>query len=120
MMMQLQNLFLLCVFAVCGCGGVSVSPNPEPVDVTFNVTAGGKPVSDVKFNFQPTGDGLPAVVDVKDGSFQWKVTPGKYTWFISPGSKEAAFAAVPAQYHEGALDRQFEISGGESMEFKLD
>lgn len=110
---------VFCGMLAVGCG-VSVQQNPEPVDVTFKVTAGGKPVSDVKFNFQPTGDGLPAVVEVTNGGFTSKVTPGKYTWFISAGASEAAFAGIPAKYQEGSLDRQFEIAGGESMEIALD
>ena len=108
----------LCVLA--GCGGVSVTPNGDPVDVSVTVTVGGKAVNDIRFNFQPTGDGLPAVVDVTGGKFQGKVTPGNYTWFISPGKSESSFAAIPVLYHEGALERQFEITGGDSIEINLD
>ena len=111
---------LICgLLLLSGCG-VSVTPNPEPVDVSVTVTAGGKPVTDVKFNFQPIGDGLPAVVDLTDGKLQAKVTPGEYTWFVSPGKKENSFAAIPAVYHEGSLDRQLKVNGGDVIELKLD
>ena len=111
---------LLCAILMVGCGSESVTPNPDPVAVSATVTASGKPVTDVKFNFQPTGAGLPAVVEVAEGKFEAQITPGKYTWFISPGKAEASFASVPPQFHEGALERQFEVKGAESIEFKLD
>jgi hypothetical protein len=111
---------ILGILLLAGCGGASVTPNPDPVDVTVTLTAGGKPVNDVKFNFQPTDAGLPAVVDVKDGKVQTNVTPGKYTWFVSAGKTETALNAIPAQYHAGALERQFEVSGGETLELALD
>jgi len=115
-----RRTLILGMLMLTGCGGASVTPNPDPVDVTVTLTAGGKPVNDVKFNFQPTDTGLPAVVDVKDGKVQTKVTPGKYTWFVSAGKTDAALKTIPAQYYEGALERQFEVNGGETIDLKLD
>jgi hypothetical protein len=116
----MRVLVPLFALVIAGCGGVSVTPTPEAVDVSVSVTSGGKPVDDVKFNFQPTDGGLPAVVEVTAGKFTSKVTPGKYTWFISSGKSENSLAAIPAQYFEGSLERQLEIPSGDSIEVKLD
>ena len=110
--MKRRNVFAVLVLFACGCGGASVQPNPEPVSVTVNLTQAGKPLTDVNFNFQPTGAGLPAVVPVVKGTFQAQVTPGTYTWYITPGKSPQAFAAIPAGFREGAMDRQLEIAAG--------
>ncbi len=115
----MRVLVLTWVLLLAGCG-VTVTPNPDPVDVTVSVTSGGKPVSGIKFNFQPIEGGLPAVVEITDGKSQSKVTPGKYTWFVSAGKDEALLAAIPEQYHEGAMERQIEVKGGETHEIELD
>ena len=101
------------LFALAGCGGAAVVPNPEPVEVTVHVTHAGDPVSDVNFNLQPTGAGLPAVVAVKDGELKAKVTPGNYTWYITQASADGSgqkFAAIPAAYLEGSMARQVEVA----------
>ena len=112
----------LCILVVlCGCGGVDPGKNPDPVDVTLNVTVAGEPANDVKFNFQPTGAGaLPAVVDVMNGTAQAKVTPGKYTYFITAGESPEGLEAVPIAFHEGSLARQIEVKAGDKIEVKLE
>lgn len=113
--MKFHILLLLSVVAGCG----SVAPTKEPVDVSVSLSTGGKPIDGVKFNFQPTGEGLPAVLDVKDGQIQAKVIPGKYTWFVSAGDAASSLKGIPTKYCEGSLERQFEIAGGESLKLDL-
>ncbi|MEI7698252.1 MAG: hypothetical protein WCK86_00535 [Planctomycetia bacterium] len=113
-------LSLLVLFAVVGCGGVDVSPNPEPVSVTVNVSMGGSPVDGLKFNFQPIEGGLPAVVEIKKGTFSSQVTPGTYTWFISGSESDLASKKIPASYLEGSMDRKVTVKGGDTIEAKLD
>jgi hypothetical protein len=111
-----------CVLLVIslGCGGVSVTPTAESVDVTGDVTNGAKPVSGVKLNLQVTDTGLPAVIDVVDGKFTAKVTPGKYTYYFTPGKSANAFKSIPEKYHAGSLDRQIEIGSGTKLTLSLD
>lgn len=120
---MLRSLLVLLVLAViAGCGGVSVTPNPDPVAVTGNVTLAGKPVTDIAVNFQPIAGGLPAVVTVKDGKFEAQITPGKYTYFISKASTptgERSLAKVPASFHQGAMDRVIEVNGPGPLEFSM-
>jgi len=112
-------LSLLVLFAA-GCGGVDVSPNPEPVSVTVNVSMGGSPVDGLKFNFQPIEGGLPAVVEIKKGTFSSQVTPGTYTWFISGSESDLASKKIPANYLEGSMERKVTVKGGDTIEAKLD
>ena len=114
-----MRALILMGILLAGCG-VSVTPNPDPVDVSISVTAGGKPVSGMKFNFQPTESGLPAVAEITDGKCQTKVTPGKYTWYVSAGKDEALLSTVPEEYLEGAMERQIEVKGGDAIEVSLD
>jgi hypothetical protein len=105
---------------IVGCGGVSVTPTAARVAVTGNVTLAGKPLTDVDLNLQPTGDGLPAVLKVKDGKFEAELVPGKYTFFLTQTSGPAgakSFAKVPANCQIGAADREVEFAGPGPVEF---
>ena len=116
--MRVWTLMLLAV--VLGCGSVDPGTNPDPIDVTLNVTIAGKPADDLKFNFQPTGLGaLPAVVDVVKGKVQAKVNPGMYTYFITAGKSPEKFNSVPKAFHQGSMDRQIEVKPGETIEIQL-
>lgn len=117
MLNRYSMLLLLCVL---GCGGVDVSPNPEPVSVTVNVSMGGSPVDGLKFNFQPIEGGLPAVVDIKKGTLTSQVTPGTYTWYVSGSEQDLTSKKIPANYLEGSMERKVTIAGGETVEAKLD
>lgn len=124
--MGIVMLRFFCGIVVCsliaGCGGVSVTPNPEPVAVNGNVTHAGKPVSDVVINFQPIEGGLPAVAPVKEGKFEAHITPGKYTYFVSKAatpSGDRSLAQIPVAYHQGAMDRQVEVTGPGPLEFAM-
>ena len=118
--MRIRNLFAITVLFFAGCGSTDPGTNPAPQLTLLEISMGGQPVNDVKFNFQPVGSGLPAVVEIKDGKGEFEVTPGEYTYFISAGKSDATLKKVPEKYHTGALDRKFEVKGGELLEFKLD
>ncbi|MFM7834824.1 MAG: hypothetical protein ACKPJD_23755 [Planctomycetaceae bacterium] len=117
----MKRLCTLLLLTLVGCSqNLPVGTNPDPVNVSVNVTLGGAPVDGLKFNFQPVGDGLPAALDIKNGSASAPVTPGSYTWFISGTEKDLADKKIPEQYLEGAMDRKVDIKGGETIEAKLD
>jgi hypothetical protein len=112
---------LMLVLLLGGCGYRDPGKNPDPVEVSGQVTKGGRPVSDVVLNFQPTGDGTQAAVPLKGGAFHGNITPGKYTYFISEvNGKSKAFASIPEKYRAGSLDRQIEIEKGQSLDLTLD
>lgn len=79
----------------------------------------GKPVSGVMLNFQPTGDGMPAVIAVDKGAFSGDVIPGKYTYFLSAGKDANAFKKVPEKYQAGATDRQIDITAGTPLNLEM-
>ena len=115
-------LSLMLIGAISGCGGVSVTPTAARVAVTGTVTLAGQPLTDVDLNLQPTGDGLPAVVKVKDGKFEAELVPGKYTYFLSQASGPAgakSIAKVPPNCLLGAADREVEFAGPGPVEFAL-
>lgn len=113
-------LALICVFvsAVAGCG-VTVTPNPDPVEVTFNVTSGGKAVDGVTLNLQTVGAGAAAFGEVKSGVAKITVFPGSYTYYFS-ASDDKKLDAIPGAYHAGAMDRLLEISSASPIELKVD
>lgn len=115
--MRLLSCVLLTL--VVGCGA-SVTPTSLPVDISGEIKASGKPVSGVKLNLQPTGDGLPAVIDVKDGKFTAQVIPGKYTYFISAGKDAAALKKIKEKYQSGSADRQYDVASGTQLTLSLD
>jgi hypothetical protein len=116
--MKTTALFVL-VFAI-GCGNKSVKKNAEPVEISGSVSMGGRPVNDVVFNLQPTGDGAQATLPVKDGAFQGTVTPGTYTYYISETRNARAFEAIPEKYRSGAMDRKVEVASGTRLTVQLD
>lgn len=118
--MRLFSCLPLFVLVLAGCGSTDPGTNPAPQLTLLEITMGGQPVNDVKFNFQPVGSGLPAVVEIKNGKGEFEVTPGEYTYFMSAGKSDATLKKIPEKYLTGALDRKFEVKGGEALEFKLD
>lgn len=101
----MRKLLPWLALAIIGCGGATIVPNPDPVDVSGSVTLSDKPVLDVVLNLQPTGAGLPAVIPVTDGKFTAKLIPGKYAYFITEGKSPASFKAIPKEFREASLDR---------------
>lgn len=114
----MRKLIPLVVLVMLGCG--KIEQNPDPVDVSGRVTLRGGPVGDVTLNLQPTGKGSQAALPVKGGAFQGKVTPGRYTYYISQGPNAASFQAIPEKYHTGSLDRQIDVSEGNTLTITLD
>jgi hypothetical protein len=115
----MRKLILLLALVLIGCGN-NVGQNPEAVEISGRVTLSGKPVSDVTLNLQPTGTGTQAALPVKAGEFRGKVTPGRYTYYISQGPKAASFQAIPAKYRSGSLDRQIDVGEGTTLTITLD
>lgn len=112
---------LVAVFLMVGCGKITPAKNPDMVDVSGTVMMGGKPLSGVILNLQPTGTGTQAAFAVSDGKFKGSATPGKYTYYISePGGKENILPSIPKKYHAGAMDRQVDVSSGSTLTITLD
>ena len=117
--MRIATLMLVLVLG--GCGYRDPGKTSDPVEITGRVSKGGRPVSDVVLNLQPTGEGTQATLPVKGGDFRGSITPGKYTYFISEANgRPSAFASIPEKYREGSLDRQVEIEKGKSLDLTLD
>ncbi len=104
---------------ICGCG-VSVTPNPDPVDFKGSLSLNGEPAKDLKLNFQPVETGLPAVVPVKDGVFEAKLTPGKYTWYVTQGASEKTLEGISTEFLEGSMARIIDIQPGTELKFVMD
>lgn len=112
---------VLFVSGLCiGCGGPSVTTNPTPVEVTFQVKRGGRPVDDVNLNLQPTVSGTEASGEVNDGVASLTVTPGTYTYFVSQGKSSRAYDDIPEPFRSGAMDRTLVIERATSVEIALD
>ena len=109
-------VFLLAVVAGCG---VNPGVTADPVDISGKVTAGGKPVDGIVLNLLVTGTGTPAAIPIKEGAFQAKLTPGKYTYYITKGTA-TDMSAIPEKYGEGSMDRQIEIAAGQSLNINLE
>lgn len=115
----MRSTLLLFTLALFGCSGSGVTTNPDPVDVSGTVKIGGKSVPDAKLHLQPTGAGLPAVLPVNNGNFQGKVTPGKYTYYLSTADTATA-AMIKQKYAEGSMDRQIEVATGKALDLTFE
>jgi len=117
----MRKLLPLAIIALAGCQ-TNPSPNPDPVEVSGKVTLpGGKSVSGVVLNLQPTGTGGQAMLPVKNGAFKGSVMPGRYTYYITEDSKyPAAFAVIPERYRAGSMDRQVDIAAGATLNITLE
>ena len=117
----MKRLITFLTLALVGCSGnIPVGTNPDPVTITANVSMAGSPVDGLKLNFQVIGDGLPAVMDIKNGTASGPVTPGNYTWFVSGSEKDLEDKKIPAEYREGSMDRKVDVSGSATLDIKLD
>lgn len=118
--MNRSSILALFLFAsmFVGCG-VTVTPNPDPIEVTFNVTSGGKALDGVTLNLQTVAAGAGAFGEVKSGVAKITVFPGSYTYYFS-ASDDKKLDAVPSAYHAGAMDRLLEIKDASPIELKID
>ena len=103
-----------------GCGGIEVGKVSDPVEISGQITMEGEPLSGVRLNLQPTGDGMPVGMDVAEGKFEGDAVPGKYTYFLSAGKDAAAFKKVPEEYHSGSMDREVEVAAGTTLDLVID
>lgn len=115
----MRKLIPLAALVLIGCS-VDPGKNAEQVDISGRVSQGGKVVTDVTFNLQPTGMGTQATLPIKDGEFKGKVTPGRYTYYITEGSKPAAYTGIPEKYRAGSMDRQIDVTAGSTLNITLD
>ncbi|MGQ0635224.1 MAG: hypothetical protein ACT4QC_11485 [Planctomycetaceae bacterium] len=113
----MRIVVLLLILTIMGCGTTIVQQS-APVDFSGHVTIAGSPATGVMLHFQPTGMGLPASFAVTNGQFNGRITPGKYTYFVTPDPDAESPVQIPQQYAEGHLDRQVNISGG-SFDVKM-
>jgi len=114
-----RRFFVLIALVLFGCG-VNPGTNPDPVDIEGKVSLAGKEVNGVTLNLQVVGTGTPVSLPVSKGAVKGKVTPGKYTYFLSQASNASAFKAVPEKYREGSLERQIVIKGAGPVEFTFE
>lgn len=121
---KLQTMCLIGLLAFfsagIGCGGPTVTVNPNPVEMTFNVTRGGKAVTDLRLNLQTIGEGSEAFGMIENGVAKVTVTPGTYTYYVSAGKSEASLKEIPEAMQSGAMDRKLEITTGATVDIKLD
>jgi hypothetical protein len=115
----MRRLIPLFGLIVAGCTSINPGKNPEQVEISGKVTMNGRPVSDVVFNLQPTGQGTQAVYPVVNGTFKGSATPGKYTYYITEGKNPAVYNAIPQRYRGGSMDRVIEIKSGTELTIDL-
>ena len=121
---------LLTVLLALGCSGGGTSGKPEGT-VKGKVTLDGSPMATGKINFDEGTAGVPSVeLDIKNGTYEGKVTAGSKTVRISsfktvPGPKgmtgpgyekgiEENF--LPAKYNTASKDVR-EVKAGATNEF---
>jgi hypothetical protein len=118
---MLRIVLVLLAFAVSGCA-YNVPPMGDPVSVSGKVTSGGAPVSGVVLMLQPLEDGHPAPCKLgAEGTFEAKLVPGKYAYFVQKDADDAALAKVNAKYHAADLGRTVAVKAGQtSLDLVLD
>lgn len=113
-------LVSLTLSSLTGCGGPTITKPSEPVQVTFKVSSGGKPVNNVTVTLQPiAAGGRQADVPISKGEGSATVTPGTYTYFVEKAKSEADLEKIPAAFRQGAMDRKIEITQAGTQELQL-
>jgi hypothetical protein len=121
-----MHRFIFITFALVGaalstgCGGPSVTTNPAPVEVTFQVSRAGRPVNDLSLNLQPIASGTESSGVITKGTATLSVTPGTYTYYVSQGKSEATYEDVPEPFRSGSMDRSLVIDTAKTVDLKLD
>jgi hypothetical protein len=112
----------LAAAALAGCA-YDPGSKPEPTAVNGQARfADGKPVQNVRLNFNPTtADQLATNAQLgADGRFQVSLIPGKYTYSFEPLSgKPAAIKAIPAKYHSPDVAHIVEVAAGQEIEIHV-
>jgi len=104
----MRLIAILSLALLAGCG-VDPGTKPDAVDIAGKLTVNGKPVGDVNLTFQVITTGSPAEIPVKNGEFKSKMTPGRYTWFLSEGRKSQSLRGIPPNYLAGDMNRTVDI-----------
>jgi hypothetical protein len=114
-------VLVLLALTVSGCA-YNVPPMGDAVSVSGKVTSGGAPVSGVVLMLQPLEDGHPAPCKLgAEGTFEAKLVPGKYAYFVQKDADDAALAKVNAKYHAADLGRTVAVKAGQtSLDLVLD
>jgi len=116
-------IVLLSLASLAGCA-YNAPLMSESVDVTGKVTSAGAPVGDLVVTFQPLESGhMTPVTVASDGSFQAKMVPGKYAYFVSTGSGTEGMAGskLPPKFFEPDLGRFISVTPDQSsFEIALD
>lgn len=115
-MRRIGAMVFLCCF---GCGA-QVAQVAERVTISGEVVMEGKPVTGVMLNLQPTGDGMPAVIKVSEGTFEAEVVPGMYSFFLSAGKNAKLFKKIPEEYLSASMDRQYDVADGTTLDLVID
>lgn len=111
-MLRLVLLLLACVISGCA---YNVPPMADAVSVAVKATSGGSPVSGVVLVLQPLENGHPAPCKLgADGTYEAKLVPGKYAYFVQKDADDAAFAKINAKFHEADLGRTVTINPGQT------
>ncbi len=100
------------VLLAAGLAGCSRAPSVEkPIPVKGTVTLNGSPVPAGVVTLVPDNSrGRNETVDVRNGTFEVDMIPGKYKAAVEPSGKAAA---VPAKYTRlETTDLRVEVSSG--------
>lgn len=114
----LSAAILIYTLGLLGCGPSTTTRSTATVDVTAKVNvADNKPLTkNHSIVLQPLGDTLGGKLTASvDGQFSGKVTPGKYTYYVTLANSEVPSKMVPPKYSEPNAEHVVEIpsNGGE-------
>jgi hypothetical protein len=110
----MRKIVVMLALVLLGCG-TDPGRTPDAVEISGEVTLKGKRLSVATLHLQPTGAGTEAVLPVKNGTFRAKVTPGRYTYYVT-GAREP----IPQPFRAGSLDRQTDIAAGSTLRVAME
>lgn len=122
--MTIRGILLpgLAAAVLTGCG-YDPGSKPEPTTVSGQAKfADGKPVQNVRLNFNPTtADQMATNAQLgADGKFQVSLVPGKYTYSFEPlTGKQTAIKAIPAKYHSPDAQHTVEVTAGREVQVQV-
>lgn len=118
--MRPRTFAFLIIVLIAGCKS-DPGLRRDPVEISgMLVLPGGQPAKDMTVVFLPSSsDQFQGYGTVgKDGKFQAKLIPGKYTYMIE--GKNGATKGIPGKYLENNPDNVIEITGGNNITIKLE